>query len=299
MNIKPPRLKQGEEIGIIAPAGPVTRSEIQPGIDLLESFGYRAVPAPHLYDREGYLAGDDICRLGDLHSTFRNGGIKAVFCARGGYGTLRLLDKINFDLIQRNPKIILGYSDITTLLLAIYKETGLITFHGPVVRELPENGGRALKAFLELVSTDKSPTLKLDGTALREGKGSGRLLGGNLSLICHMIGTPFMPSTKGAILFIEDREEPLYRIDRMLTYLRLSGLIENLAGLVAGSFEDCGGEISINRLLLEAVSGVDIPVVCGLPVGHGLENIPVPLGVRATLDTEKMTLSIMEASVSL
>ncbi len=299
MNIKPPRLKHGQEIGIIAPAGPVTQSEIQPGIDLLESFGYKVIPSPHLYHREGYVAGDDDTRLGDLHSMFHNENIKAILCARGGYGTLRLLDKINFDLIRLNPKIILGYSDITTLLWAIYKKTGLVTFHGPVVKDLAKKGSRDSEAFFDLVSSDKLLKLNLaEGLALIPGQARGTLLGGNLSLICHLIGTHFMPSLKGVILFIEEKEEPLYRIDRMLTHLRLSGLLENLAGLIAGGFEGCGNTSSINQLLLDTLSHVDIPVVSGLPVGHGPENSPLPLGVMAALDTEKMTLSITEPCIT-
>jgi muramoyltetrapeptide carboxypeptidase len=299
VSIKPPRLKKNDEIGIIAPAGPVKESEIRPGIELLESFGYKVISAPHLYHSEGYLAGDDNTRLEDLHSMFHNGRIRAIFCARGGYGTLRLLEKINFDLIGMNPKIIIGYSDITTLLLAIYKKTGLITFHGPVVRELSKNKNQNLESVFDLVSSDQPLNVNLtEGIALVPGKAKGILLGGNLSLICHLIGTPFMPSMKGCILFIEEKGEPLYRIDRMLTHLRLSGFLEGLRGLIAGEFEGCGDVSSINQLLLDTVSDLDIPVVSGLPVGHGLENIMIPLGLQATLDTGRMGLAIMEPCVT-
>lgn len=298
--LKPPGLKQGKEIGIIAPAGPVTQSELQPGLNLLASFGYKVIPAPHLYHRLGYMAGDDDVRLQDLHSMFDNNNIKAIFCARGGYGTLRLLDRINYDLICRNPKIIVGYSDITALLLAIYKQTGLVTFHGPVVKELSKDRNRNLRFFFDLVSSGQS--LKLDltggGSALMPGRARGILLGGNLSLISHLIGASFMPSLKGAILFIEERREPLYRIDRMLTHLRLSGILEDLVGLIAGGFEECGEISSIHSLLLEMVAGLDIPVVSGLPVGHGQENITLPLGLPVTLDTDLMTLYTSGACVS-
>ena len=133
---KPPRLRKGQAIGIVAPAGPVSPSEIQPGIDLLEAAGYKVISSPHLYGTQGYVAGDDGIRLEDLHAMFSDGHVRAIFCARGGYGSLRLLEKMNFELIRRNPKILLGYSDITALLLAIYRETGLVTFHGAVVTEL-------------------------------------------------------------------------------------------------------------------------------------------------------------------
>ena len=299
MSIKPPQLKKGDEIGVIAPAGPVSPPEIQPGIDLLESFGYKVNPSPHLYHTNGYLAGDDNTRLEDLHSMFRNGRIKAIFCARGGYGTLRLLEKINFDLIRVNPKIIIGYSDITTLLLAIYKKTGLVTFHGPVVRELSKKRNQDLESVFDLVSSDTSLQVNLtEGIALTPGKARGTLLGGNLSLISHLIGTPFMPPMKKSILFIEEKGEPLYRIDRMLTHLRVSGILEGLVGLIAGEFEDCGDVSSINQLLVDTVSDLNIPVLSGLPVGHGPENIILPVGVQAELDSERMTLSIMESCVT-
>ena len=297
--LKPSILKQGKEIGIIAPASPVTQSELQPGLDLLTSFGYKVIPSSHLYDRLGYMAGDDDVRLQDLHTMFNNKNIGVIFCARGGYGTLRLLDRINYDLIRRNPKIIVGYSDITALLLAIYKKTGLITFHGPVVKELSEDKNRNLRFFFDLVSSEELFKLDLTGgTALIPGRAGGVLLGGNLSLISHLIGASFMPSLKGAILFIEEKGEPLYRIDRMLTHLRLSGHLEDLAGLIAGSFEACGDISAINQLLVDTLSHLNIPVVSGLPVGHGQENITMPVGLPVTLDTDSMTLYTSEICVS-
>jgi muramoyltetrapeptide carboxypeptidase len=298
-SLKPPKLQKGGTVGVIAPAGPVTPSEIQPGIKLLESFGYKVIVSPHLYRRQDYVAGDDETRLGDLHSMLGNGDVKVIFCARGGYGTLRLLEKIDFELIRRNPKIIVGYSDISALLLAIYKKTGLVTFHGTMVRELSKNRNRNLRSFLDMVSSDEAWQLNLSkGNALVPGQVKGRLLGGNLSLICHLLGTPFMPSLNKSILFVEEKEEPIYRIDRMMTHLRLSGQLRGLVGLIAGSFEGCGEISSINRVLVDTVSHLQIPVVSGLPVGHGPENISLPLGVQASLDTEAMILSIIEPCVT-
>ena len=297
--LKPPRLKKGQAIGVVAPAGPVTPSEIQPGIELLESFGYKVVTSPHLYCRQGYLAGDVNSRLEDFHSFLNNGNVKAIFCARGGYGSLGLLENIKFNLIRRHPKIIMGYSDITALLLAIYSKTGLVTFHGAVVKEFSKNRNRNLESFFDLVSSDRLSKLNLTkGVALRQGKAKGVLLGGNLSLICHLIGTPFMPSLKNAVLFIEEKGEPLYRIDRMMTHLRLSGALDDLAGLILGTFQRCGDIESINRVVLEVLSDLNIPVVSGLPVGHGLVNTALPLGVKVTLDTDRMALSFTESCVN-
>ena len=207
-NLKPPKLRRGEAVGVIAPAGPVTPSEIQPGIKLLESFGYKVIVSPQLYQKEGYMAGHDETRLKDLISMLEDGDIKVILCARGGYGTLRLLDQIDFDLIRRNPKIIVGYSDITALLLAIYKKTGLVTFHGTMVRELSKNRNRNLESLLDLVSSEKMCKVELGkgkGISLAPGHAEGTLLGGNLSLICHLLGTPYMPSLKDSILFVEEK----------------------------------------------------------------------------------------------
>jgi len=219
--------------------------------------------------------------------------VKAIFCARGGYGTLRLLDKIDYDLISRNPKVIVGYSDITALLLAIYKKTGLVTFHGPVVKEFKKNENQNLRLFLDLFSTQDSVRLDLqEGEALIPGKASGILLGGNLSLISHLIGTPFMPHFKETILFVEERGEALYRIDRMMTHLRLSGMLDQIEGLIIGRFIECGDISDIHNLIMDMVSDLNIPMVSGLPVGHEALNVTLPLGLKATLDTEKMMISI-------
>ncbi|MBW2206028.1 MAG: LD-carboxypeptidase [Deltaproteobacteria bacterium] len=297
--VKPDRIHRGDRIGIVAPGGPVTREELQPGIRFLESRGYSISSAPHLYAQKGYLAGDDENRLQDLHMMFKDPEVKAILCARGGYGTLRLLDKIDYSLIRDNPKIIAGYSDITALLLALYKMNGLVTFHGPLVKDLTKNENRNMTTFLELVTSEGPMELDLhETTCLRQGRAVGPLLGGNLTLISHLVGTPYMPSLRGAILFIEDRGEPLYRIDRMLTHLHLGGILKDLAGLIAGQFEDRGDDSDIGRLLKERTSDTGIPVVTGLPLGHGDLNLPLPVGLRGSLDTEKMTLSVLEPSVS-
>ncbi len=299
MKIKPPSLRPGDRIGIIAPSGPVTQSELQPAIELLEAKGYNVIQAPHIYSRQDYLAGHDDLRLEDLHSVFHDQDIKAVICARGGYGVLRLLDKIDYGLIRKHPKIIVGYSDITALLLAIYKKTGLVTFHGPVLKEISGDRLKNLDAFCDLASSSKHFSLNLpDGEVLTSGRSKGLLIGGNLTLISHLIGTPFLPSLKGALLFIEERGEPLYRIDRMLSHLRLSGVLKDLGGLIAGQFVDCGDISEINGLLKDVTSNFNIPVFSGLPVGHAALNVSVPLGVQAVLDTTNRTLSTSEPCVS-
>ena len=296
--IKPPRLRPGDLIGIISPAGPVDESELQPDLELLESSGFRIHIAPHVYDRQGYLAGDDEARLSDLHGMFQDRKTKAIFCARGGYGTLRLLDKIDYDLIRENPKIIVGYSDITALLMAINKETGLITFHGPMVRGLSALHDNSRESLFRLISSNQPVSFSpMAGNPLIVGRATGPLIGGNLSLICHLIGTPFLPSLEGSLLFIEDKGEPLYRIDRMLTHLALAGQLKGIAGLIGGEFIKCGDPSAVDDLLNTAASELEIPLITGFPIGHGLKNRALPLGIPARLDADSMTLSTLEPCV--
>ena len=296
--IKPPRLRPGDLIGIISPAGPVDESELQPDLELLESSGFRIHIAPHVYDRQGYLAGDDEARLSDLHALFQDRKIKAIICARGGYGTLRLLDRIDYDLIRENPKIIVGYSDITALLMAINKETGLITFHGPMVRGLSALHDNSRESLFRLISSNQPVSFSpMAGNPLIVGRATGPLIGGNLSLICHLIGTPFLPSLEGSLLFIEDKGEPLYRIDRMLTHLALAGQLKGIAGLIGGEFIKCGDPSAVDDLLNTAASELEIPLITGFPIGHGLKNTALPLGIPARLDADSMTLSTLEPCV--
>lgn len=296
--LKPPRLRPGDQIGIISPAGPVDETELEPGLELLETSGLEIYVAPHVYERRGYLAGGDEARLEDLHTVFGAQEIKAIFCARGGYGSLRLLDKTDYDLIRENPKIFVGYSDITALLMAIHVKTNLVTFHGPMVRELGSKDRGNWEGLLRLLSSDLPLQLELKGaSSLISGKAEGLLVGGNLSLVSRLIGTPYMPSLEGCILFLEERGEPVYRLDRMLTHLRLSGQLDGVCGLILGQFERCGQRSAINALFMGAFSYLDIPMVTGLSVGHGPENLALPVGLRARLDTELMELSTTEACV--
>jgi muramoyltetrapeptide carboxypeptidase len=298
VKIKPARLKDGDRIGILAPAGPVLQAEIQPGLDFLESRGFQLVYASHLFDRKGYLAGEDEARVKDLHAMFRDKKIKAVLCARGGYGTLRILRNLDYPLFSRNPKVFVGYSDITALLFALFKKSGMITIHGPVLRDLVKGDGRNANLLVTLMTSEDPITINFpSGTAVKEGRAEGMVLGGNLSLICHLIGTPFLPSFKGRLLFLEERGEPLYRIDRMLTHLLLSGELEKCAGLMVGTFEECEDPVSVVDLVRERCSTLRMPIVAGFPVGHGLDNVPLPIGARAVLDTRRMRLEFREPCV--
>lgn len=295
--IKGNRLKKNQTVGVIAPGSPVSKSEIEKGLSLLEFHHLKPGLGEHLFDSVKYLAGYDIDRTSDLHHMFLDPDIKAIFCARGGYGTTRLLHMIDFDTIQRNPKILVGFSDITALLFAIYKKTGLITIHGPTLSQLQKNDNLAY--LLRLITTPYRPEITMKrGKVIKSGQAEGILLGGNLSIICSLCGTSFLPSLKNTILFVEERGESLYRIDRMLTQLLLTNILKELSAIIIGQIDDCGEEDAIEAIFEERLSGLKIPIISGLPVGHGEENISLPLGLPALLDTDNMVLKIKEPAVS-
>jgi muramoyltetrapeptide carboxypeptidase len=273
----------------------VTFDEIQPAINIIKQQGYTVIEGNHLYDAQGYLAGSDEDRLNDLHEMFHNNNVKAILCARGGYGTPRLLDKIDYDLIKENPKLFIGYSDVTAILLAVFHKTGLAVWHGPMLRSV-EGREDNLNKLLNLLSSGGKIHFGLNAdNVTNNGKARGILLGGNLSLITGLIGTPFMPSFKDSILFLEDRGEPLYRIDRMVNQLKLSGALAGIKGLITGYFLDCGEIKEINNLFFKAIHQ-DCPVYTGFPAGHGRENHPIPFGVEAELDTESLLFNV-DASI--
>ena len=295
--IKGSRLQPNHTVGVIAPSSPVSQSDISEGLNLLESFPLKIKLGEHLFDRSNYLAGPDHDRVSDLHQMFSDPEIKAIFCARGGYGSARLLNKIDFDIVRKNPKIIVGFSDLTALFFAIYKKTGLVTIHGPTLSDLPKN--KNWPNLSELITTYHRPrVLFKQERIINNGKARGILLGGNLSTLCSLLDTTFLPSFEGVILFLEEKGESPYRLDRMLTQLLLSERLDRLSALVIGQIEDCGEKEIIYNLLKERLAVLNMPVVTGLPVGHGNENISLPLGLPALLDTEKMILEIEESAVS-
>ena len=295
--IKGSCLQPNQTAGIIAPASPVSQSEISEGLKLLESFPLKIKLGEHLFDHLNYLAGHDHDRVSDLHQMFSDPEVNAIFCARGGYGSARLLNRIDFDLIQKNPKIIVGFSDLTALLIALYKQSGLITIHGPSLSDLPKN--KNWPNLSRLITTSYRPQILLkQGGIINKGKARGILLGGNLSTLCSLMDTSFLPSLEGVILFLEEKGESPYRLDRMITQLLLSGRLNLLSALIIGQIVDCGEKDIINSLLQERLGSLSIPVVTGLPVGHGDENLSLPLGLPAILDTERMVLEIEEIAVS-
>jgi muramoyltetrapeptide carboxypeptidase len=312
--VKPKRLKEGDTVAVIAPASGLSKESFDKALENLESLGLKPKVGKAARGVKGFLAATDKERLDDLHEAFADSEISAVWCVRGGYGAARLLPAIDYDLIRKNPKILIGYSDITALHLAISQNTGLVTFHGPVAAsELSDYTKKHVVNTLmnlsapykiELSEFNKTQESNLYKTeTIVSGKCRGRLCGGNLSLLSVLAGTPFaLQNMKGKILFIEDVGEQPYRIDRMLTQLRQSLDLRSLAGIALGIFEDCNPRTKDTQTLLDVVKDrlgdLGIPVVYGLSFGHIRDQFTLPVGTEAELDTERATLTLLETSVS-
>lgn len=236
----PPRLLPGQTIGLISPSGPASPAVVEAARVRLSQEGFRTVVGRHALDVRGYLAGNDADRAADVHAMFVDPDIHAVLCVRGGYGAMRLLDALQYDLIRRYPKIFVGYSDVTALHLAFYHRAGFVTFHGPMATAIAKDDGHDLHQLLRAVTLPQplGPLVNPPGAPeiepLVPGAAEGTLIGGNLALLTSLLGTPYLPPFSGAVLFIEDIVDHLYRLDRKLVHLRLAGVLEQVAGIVVG-----------------------------------------------------------------
>jgi len=313
--IKPKRLKKGDTVGLITPGSYIDDEALEKAVKNLEGEGFVVKLAENIRAKRGFNAGTDAQRLSDLHSMFADPQVDAVWCARGGYGCSRLLPKIDYQLIKRNPKVFIGYSDVTALHLAITNETGLVCFHGPVgasdfseytkehfykVLVEPEE---PFTISLASENVEKGATDDVFQTqTLRPGRATGELVGGNLSLLAALAGTPYSFDAKNKLVFIEDIGEKPYRIDRMLTQLRQACNLGEAAGIALGIFADCQpdeGDLSLSLIetLTDRLADLDVPVLYGLSFGHITHQCTLPVGIAATLDTEKRTLTVLEKAV--
>jgi muramoyltetrapeptide carboxypeptidase len=304
---------------MVAPsAAPNEPERIRFAIDTLESLGFKVKPGAHLFERDGYLAGSDAARAADLNAMFADDGVDAIWCVRGGYGASRILPLLDYALMQRKPKALIGYSDITALHMAIHRHAGLVTFHGPVAfRALTPYSLGELKRVLWAAETPvrlggPPPFERAEGRVdwenrvarLVAGTARGRLLGGNLCLMSHLCGTPYLPDLRGAILFLEDVEEAYYRIDRMLTQLWLSGALAGVAGVAFGKFTNCDPSAffvqnrPLEDILAERCRALGVPAVAGMMVGHVEDQTTLPVGCLAELDADAGTLTLLEPGVS-
>ncbi|WP_296246752.1 S66 peptidase family protein [Pseudomonas sp. UBA4194] len=299
----PPRLREGGLIGLIAPAGPATL-DVAAATAWVEARGYGLRIYPTVHMKQGYLAGSDQARRQDLHDAFADPEIDAIFCVRGGYGTPRLLDTLDFDLLRQHPKPFIGYSDITALHVAIARYAGFLTFHGPLFKSDLLEGKQAPTegALWQMLRGERGEGDCLEHpaahplTTVCHGVAEGRLMGGNLAILCATLGTPWALNAEDIILFIEDVNEPLYRIDRLLTQLRLAGKLARLRAVLVGDFAGIRVEHSL-PLLHETFAPLGIPVLAGWRSGHCDPNLTLPLGARVSLDASTQQLRLLQAVV--
>ena len=311
--VKPRRLSEGDTVGLVAPASAAFEQDaIALAKEQLEAIGLKVKIGEHAHDRWGYFAGRDRDRAADINGMFADDSVAGIVCYTGGWGSPRALPYLDYALIARKPKVFIGFSDITALLIAIYQRTGLVTFHGPV-------GGSNLEPYSlesfkrsvmntdpvgELAPPPKKPMELVNRgnriVKLAGGKASGRLVGGNLTLVAALMCTPWEIETEGAIVFLEDVREDVYRIDRMLTQLALGGKFDKAAAVVFGRCSQCayeGPSFSLEDVLRDRFGSLPIPVISGLSFGHIEQKLTLPLGVMATLDADAGTLTIDEGAV--
>ena len=314
--ILPASLRKGSTIAITAPASGVNRAELESGISFLRAQGFNLVLGRHVGSTSNYLSAPDTVRAEEFNEFVRRSDIDAIICARGGYGVTRILPDIDYAAIRSNPKVIMGYSDITALLVAIYERSRIVTYHGPVCSSSFDETTKS--SFLH-VTVDNSMNENLDGSlsvlyssedleVFHGGTAEARLVGGNLATICSTLGTPFEIDTRGAILFLEDIAEEPYRIDRMLTQMWLSGKFDDVKGVVLGVFKSCEGirrspntptmSPSLKQVFKNRFASMTVPVLSGLPFGHIRSKLTLPLGVRAKIDCGNKSFSLLEPSVA-
>lgn len=286
----PPRLRRGDTVGVVAPAGAVDGEALDRGVAALEGAGLRVRLGRAVLERRDYLAGDDAARAADLHAMFAAGDVTAVLCARGGYGAGRLLPLLDVALVRRSPKAFVGHSDITFLLDDLVQRAGVVSFHGPMVSWLADNP-TSLDNLLALLQGEPPPPVEA-GEVWHAGEAEGVIVGGCLSIVAAMLGTPYQVDTRGALLFLEDVNERPYRVDRMLTQMRQAGAFDGVAAVVFGempaTFED--GDPSLREVVLDVCADLDCPIVAGIPSGHGRGTLTLPFGARARLDGAELRL---------
>lgn len=301
--VKPPMLARGDRVGLIAPASPVEADDIRLAVQHVESLGLVAVLGDHVHEQGGFLAGSDAQRAADFNRMARDASIRAIVAIRGGYGTMRILDQLDYAALRDDPKVVMGYSDLTAVLNAVAMRSGIVTFHGPVGAHGSSWSGEA-RQFIErlLFSTEAPGKLTIpDAHRIVAGRAQGRLAGGNLTLVASLMGTPFEIPTRDALFFFEETQEAPYRIDRMLTQLALAGDLSAARGILVGQCTQCTGDAPTppaSAVIAERLRAVGRPAVAGAPVGHIPTQWVLPIGVQAELDADAATLTLAEPAVS-
>src|SRR3954469_23988705 len=315
--IKPKRLAPGDTVMLVSPASATFNTvDLQIARESLEALGFKVKTGEHLLERHGYLAGSDKARADDINKAFADSSVAAVHAIRGGWGSARLLPHLDFDTIRRNPKVIIGYSDITALLLSMHAKTGLITFHGPIgmgrwdaysldyYRRVLFNGERVTYTNKQGLSDRNALTqIEYRTQTITPGKARGRLVGGNLTVMTTILGSPYLPEWDNTILFTEDVGEEFYRIDRMLTQLKLAGVLGKIKGFVFGGCSECGpgngnfGALTLEEIFSDHIKPLGVPAWSGAMIGHGQPQWTLPLGIEVEIDAAAGTIALLEAPV--
>lgn len=308
--LRPPALRRGDRVAVVAPGGPLQRQPLEPGLDLLASWGLEPVLGASVRARHGFLAGGDDERLADLQSAFDDPSIRGVFCARGGYGTGRIVDRLDLSSLRRDPKVVVGYSDVTALHLLLSKQLRLATFHGPVLARVWESDGWSAGQLHRAVMSAEPlgllphPAGYPPVETLVPGRVTGPLLGGNLTLLASSLGTPTAIEATGAILVIEEVHEAPYAVDHLLTQLRRAGVLQAAAGVVVGECVRCDAgpddppSPPVRDVFAEMFVRLGLPSIFGVACGHGAAQLTLPFGVPAALDAGAGTLEITEPATT-
>lgn len=307
--IKSQALKLGDTIGIVAPASPTKDENVKAAEEKLIELGFKVKVGKSPYERYGYLSGTDFIRANDINEMFMDKEIKAIICIRGGYGTPRILELLDYEAIKKNPKIFVGYSDITALHIAFTQKCNLVTYHGPMLSsDMIKDFSEFSKDKLFKTLMDPEPLGKISNpqgeevVTINGGIAEGTIIGGNLSLIVATIGTPYEIDVKGKLLFIEEIGEEPYKIDRMLNQLRLSGKLEDASGIILGDFNNCESgkheeNLTLSQVIDDHIKPLKKPTIYNLQAGHCDPMVTLPFGVMARLDADKGELTILENSV--
>lgn len=312
--VKPKRLKKGDLVGFVNPAGAMFDPDgAEVAREAMAALGLRAVFGDHLFDRYGYLAGRDRDRAADINRFFADSSVSAVLALRGGWGCNRLLPFLDYDVIGNNPKIVMGMSDITGLLVGIHAKTGLVDFYGPTGGSswsefTTDNARRVLFDGEKITMSNKAGSddrlvqVKNRVLTITGGTARGRLLGGNLTVLTAMMGSDYLPDFEGSILFLEDLNEQIYRVDRMLTQLSLAGVLDKVAGVVFGDCKNCDpgsgyGSLTLMEVLTDHFGPLGVPAWYGSMIGHIADKFTMPLGVEAEIDADAGTIKLLEPAV--
>ena len=304
--IKPKKLYIGDTIGIVSPSYNIKKGSCKEAIKFLKKLGFKIKLGKHIYSKYGFMAGTDEQRTEDINEMFKDKKVRAIFSTMGGSVCNRLLPLLDYKLIKKNPKVIMGLSDITVLINSIHKKTGLVTFHGQNVTSIKRKAQhRFLKEFNKeymlkiLTKTQPLGNLNLKYKVIKNGKAEGQLVGGNLEALGNLNGTPYMPDYKNKILFWEEIDEDASEISRILMNYKLCGIFDKINGMVIGKLYKCKGSdgLSVKRIIEETTKGYNFPIIYNVDFGHYCENITLPIGIKARIDTEKRTFEFLEPAV--